>query len=198
MEMKRSAIGQLLQWKERKSGKPLILRGARQTGKTWLMREFGRRHYEKHVYLNFEDNPQLERLFSLGLDSARLIEGLGAYSGVSIDENTLVIFDEVQAVPKALASLKYFNENAPGYQIVAAGSLLGIALHEGTSFPVGKVEFMDLRPLSFCEFLCALGRERYAGLIESGDAQLITALKSDLIDLLKKYMFVGGMPEAVA
>jgi len=198
MGMHRLAINRLLAWKGKKGRKPLIIRGARQVGKTWLMREFGRRHYEKHVYVNFEDNPQMERLFSLGLDARRLAEGIGAYSGVSVDEDTLLIFDEVQAVPKALTSLKYFHENAPQYQIVAAGSLLGVALHPGTSFPVGKVEFMDLRPLSFSEFLRAAGCERHADVLEAGDLDMIAALKPELVDLLKKYMFVGGMPEAVA
>jgi len=196
--MKRLAINGLLKWKHEENRKPLIIQGARQVGKTWVMREFGRRHYEKHAYINFEDNPQMERLFSLSLKPDRLVEGLSAYSGVPIDENTLIIFDEVQAVPRALTSLKYFNENAPQYHIVAAGSLLGVALHPGTSFPVGKVGFMDLRPLSFSEFLCAIGHERYAEILESGDVDLIGTLRPELIDLIKKYMFVGGMPEAVA
>jgi len=196
--MQRRAINELIEWKHKQNRKPLIIRGARQVGKTWIMKEFGRRHYEKHVYVNFEDNPKMERLFSLGLDAERLLEGLSAYSSTLIDEHTLLIFDEVQAVPKALTSLKYFNENAPQYQIVAAGSLLGIALHQGTSFPVGKVEFMDLYPLSFSEFLCAVNHENYAELLESGNIDLIGALKHEFVDLLKKYMFVGGMPEAVA
>ena len=195
--MERSATNRLVEWKRRESRKPLIIRGARQVGKTWLMKEFGRRHYERHVYVNFENNPGMEQLFSLGLEAERLLEGLGAYSGTPIDENTLLIFDEVQAVPRALTSLKYFSENAPQYQIVAAGSLLGVALHQGTSFPVGKVEFMDLHPLSFSEFLRALDRERYAELLESGDTDLIAALRHEFTELLKKYMFVGGMPEAV-
>ena len=198
MEMNRFAINQLIAWKEKKSRKPLIIRGARQVGKTWLMKEFGKQYYEKHAYINFEDNPKMEQLFSLDLNTERLIEGLSVYSGLAIDENTLIIFDEVQAVPKALTSLKYFNENAPQYQIVAAGSLLGIALHQGTSFPVGKVEFMDLYPLSFSEFLCALNHEKYANILKSDNFDLIGTFKTELIDILKKYMFVGGMPEAVA
>jgi len=198
MKMKRLAVNRLVEWKRKKNRKPLIIRGARQVGKTWLMKEFGGRHYDKHVYINFEDNPKMERLFSLDLDAERLVEGLSAFSGISIDENTLIIFDEVQAVPKALTSLKYFSENAPQYHIIAAGSLLGVALHENTSFPVGKVEFMDLYPLSFSEFLCAVSHERYAEILESGDTDLIGTLKPELIDLLRKYMLVGGMPEAVA
>jgi len=198
MKMKRAAVSQLVGWKQKKNRKPLIIRGARQVGKTWIMKDFGERHYEKYVYINFEDNPKMERLFSLDLDPERLLEGFSAYAGTSIDENTLIIFDEVQAVHKALTSLKYFCENAPQYQIVAAGSLLGVALHEGTSFPVGKVEFMDLHPLSFSEFLCAVNHEQYAKILESGDTDLIGTLKPELVDLLRKYMLVGGMPEAVA
>ena len=197
MEMKRFALSQLIEWKDKKNKKPMIIRGARQVGKTWLMKEFGKHYYEKYVYVNFEDNPQMDRMFSLDLNPKRLIEGLSTYAGVSIDQDTLIIFDEVQAVPKALTSLKYFNENAPQYQILTAGSLLGIALHQGTSFPVGKVEFMDLHPLSFSEFLCAVDYERYAEVLKSGDFSFIEILKPELIDLLKKYIFVGGMPEAV-
>jgi predicted AAA+ superfamily ATPase len=197
MEMKRFALSQLIEWKDKKNKKPMIIRGARQVGKTWLMKEFGKHYYEKYVYVNFEDNPQMDRMFSLDLNPKRLIEGLSTYAGVSIDQDTLIIFDEVQVVPKALTSLKYFNENAPQYQILTAGSLLGIALHQGTSFPVGKVEFMDLHPLSFSEFLCAVDYERYAEVLKSGDFSFIEILKPELIDLLKKYIFVGGMPEAV-
>ena len=196
--MKRTAINELAKWKEKKGRKPLIVRGARQVGKTWLMKEFGKLYYKNCVYINFEDNPKMEKLFSIDLNTDRIIEGLSAYSGESITEETLIIFDEVQAVPRALTSLKYFNENASRYQIVAAGSLLGIALHPGTSFPVGKVEFMDLYPLSFREFLSALGYERYVDIIKAGDFELLETFRSDLIELLKKYMFVGGMPEAVA
>ena len=196
--MERFAINQLVAWKEKQGKKPLIIRGARQVGKTWLMKEFGKQYYDKYVYINFEDNQKMESLFSIDLNTERLLEGLNAYCNVSIDENTLIIFDEVQAVPRALTSLKYFNENAPQYQIIAAGSLLGIALHHGTSFPVGKIEFMDLYPLSFSEFLCALGYEKYTDALKSANIALIAALKHDLTDLLKKYMFVGGMPEVVA
>ena len=196
--MKRTVINDLAEWKKKKGRKPLILRGARQVGKTWLMQEFGRLHYKNCVYINFEDNKKMEELFSVDLNTDRLIEGLSIYSGETITEQTLIIFDEVQSVPRALTSLKYFNENAPKYQIISAGSLLGIALHPGTSFPVGKVEFMDLYPMSFPEFLNALGYERYVDLLEAGDFELIEVFRHDMIDLLRKYMFVGGMPEAVA
>ena len=148
--MYRSAMEQLNKWKQKTNKKPLIIRGARQVGKTWLMKEFGKTAYEKAVYINFDNNPQMKELFSLDMRIDRIIMGIELYVGHKISpHNTLLIFDEVQEVPKALSSLKYFNETAPEYQIVCAGSLLGIALHQGTSFPVGKVEFMDLYPLSF-------------------------------------------------
>ncbi len=137
-------------------------------------------------------------LFSSDLDIERIISGLELYSDVKIEaENTLIIFDEIQEVPRALASLKYFYENAPKYHVICAGSLLGIALHQGTSFPVGKVDFLKLYPLSFSEFLTAVGYKKYADLIISGDHEMLSAFKPDMTDLLKEYYYVGGMPEAV-
>ena len=196
--MYRKAIEQLKEWKKRSSRKPLIICGARQVGKTWLMKEFGTQCYKSTVYVNFENNEILERLFSRNLDVKRLIQGLELYAGKTIDpENTLIIFDEIQAVPRALTSLKYFNENAPQYHIVCAGSLLGIALHPGTSFPVGKVNFLNLYPLSFFEFLLALGKEKLVDVLERGDFELANLFKSDLVELLRQYFYVGGMPEAV-
>lgn len=196
--MYRTAIEKLLKWKESKHRKPLIIEGARQVGKTWLMKEFGRQAYSSTVYINFDSNSQMAELFSSDLDTSRIIMGLELYAGSKIDpENTLLIFDEVQEVPRALSSLKYFCENAPQYHIVCAGSLLGIALHEGTSFPVGKVDFLKLYPLSFVEFLMAVGKERYAELLAIRDFDLISAFKQTYIDALKQYYFVGGMPEAV-
>ena len=157
--MKRFALEKLKKWKENKNKKPLIIRGARQVGKTWLMKEFGKLYYENTVYINFDKNETMKELFGRDLDVSRIIKGLElVYSTKINSENTLLIFDEVQEVPEALSSLKYFYENAPQYQIVAAGSLLGVALHHGTSFPVGKVDFIDLYPLSFKEFLCAVGK----------------------------------------
>ena len=151
--MYRMAMEQMRQWKAKKRRKLLIIRGARQVGKTWLMKEFGANEYEQVVYINFDNNQRMKKLFEGGLAIERLITGLELYAGHKIDPfNTLLIFDEVQEVPQALSSLKYFNEDAPQYQIVCAGSLLGVALHHGTSFPVGKVEFLDLYPLSFFEF----------------------------------------------
>ena len=196
--MYRIAIEKLYKWKNSKRRKPLIIEGARQVGKTWLMKEFGEQAYAETVYINFDSNSRMADLFSADLDTDRLILGLELYAGRKINpENTLLIFDEVQEVPRALASLKYFYENAPQYHIVCAGSLLGIALHQGTSFPVGKVDFLKLYPLSFSEFLMATGNERFAELLKKQDYEMITSFKQTYIDALKHYYFVGGMPEAV-
>ncbi len=196
--MYRIAMEKLIKWKESSRRKPLIIEGARQVGKTWLMKEFGRRYYTDTVYINFDSNARMRELFASDLDTNRLIMGLELYSGRKIDaDHTLIIFDEIQEVPKALSSLKYFCENAPEYHIVCAGSLLGIALHEGTSFPVGKVDFLKLYPLSFKEFLMGIGKKRFAELIDTQDYQMITSFKQTYIDALKQYYFVGGMPEAV-
>lgn len=196
--MYRIAIEKLYKWKNSKRRKPLIIEGARQVGKTWLMKEFGKQAYADTVYINFDSNSRMADLFSADLDTDRLILGLELYAGRKINpDNTLLIFDEVQEVPRALASLKYFYENAPQYHIVCAGSLLGIALHQGTSFPVGKVDFLKLYPLSFSEFLMATGNERFAELLKNQDYEMITSFKRTYIDALKHYYFVGGMPEAV-
>lgn len=196
--MYRIAIEKLYKWKNSKRRKPLIIEGARQVGKTWLMKEFGKQAYADTVYINFDSNSRMADLFSADLDTDRLIMGLELYAGRKINpENTLLIFDEVQEVPRALASLKYFYENAPQYHIVCAGSLLGIALHQGTSFPVGKVDFLKLYPLFFSEFLMATGNERFAELLKNQDYEMITSFKQTYIDALKHYYFVGGMPEAV-
>ena len=196
--MYRIAIEKLYKWKNSKRRKPLIIEGARQVGKTWLMKEFGKQAYADTVYINFDSNSRMANLFSADLDTDRLIMGLELYAGRKINpENTLLIFDEVQEVPRALASLKYFYENAPQYHIVCAGSLLGIALHQGTSFPVGKVDFLKLYPLSFSEFLMATGNERFAELLKNKDYEMITSFKQTYIDALKHYYFVGGMPEVV-
>lgn len=196
--MYRSAMEKLYKWKESKRRKPLIIEGARQVGKTWLMKEFGHKAYENTVYINFDSNSVMADLFAIDLNTERLIMGIELYAGRKINpDNTLLIFDEVQEVPKALSSLKYFYENAPQYHIVCAGSLLGIALHGGTSFPVGKVDFLSLYPLSFKEFLIATVGEQYAKLLDSQDYQMITSFKNIFIDSLRQYYFVGGMPEAV-
>ena len=196
--MYRYAMKNLREWKNRKNRKPLIIEGARQVGKTWLMKEFGRQEYTNTVYINFDSNSRMAGLFSENLDITRIIRGIEIYTGKKINsENTLIIFDEVQEVPKALSSLKYFYEDAPEYHVVCAGSLLGIALHGGTSFPVGKVEFLKLYPMSFREFLTATGRKPYVELLEQKDHQMITSFKQVYIDALKEYYYVGGMPEAV-
>lgn len=196
--MYRIAIEKLKRWKESKNRKPLIIEGARQVGKTWLMKEFGKLYYSDTVYINFDSNSTMKELFDSDLNVEGIILGLELYTGKKIDfNNTLLIFDEIQEVPKALSSLKYFCENAPEYHIVCAGSLLGIALHQGTSFPVGKVDFLKLYPLSFKEFLIATGNERFADLLDKQDYQMITSFKQKYIDALKTYYFVGGMPEVV-
>lgn len=196
--MYRNAIENLYKWKQRKNQKPLIIRGARQVGKTWLMKEFGKTAYKETVYISFDNNPQMAELFSTNLQINRIITGLELYAGRKINpESTLLIFDEIQEAPRALTSLKYFNENAPQYQIVCAGSLLGVALHPGTSFPVGKVDFLDLYPLSFSEFMRAMGKERFAELLDKGDFEIAGTFRQEYIDLLKHYYYVGGMPEVV-
>ena len=179
-------------------GKFYKIRGARQVGKTWLMKEFGEKAYEQYVYISFDNNQQMKYLFSQDLNINRIVMGLELYAGHKINPyTTLIIFDEVQEVPQALTSLKYFNENAPEYQIICAGSLLGVALHQGTSFPVGKVDYLDLYPLSYIEFLQAMGKEQFLSLLNDCDYGMITTFKSEYIDLLKQYYYVGGMPEVV-
>ena len=197
--MKRYAMERLVEWKNSKKRKPLILRGARQVGKTWLMREFGNKHFDNVAYINFDNNKRMNILFDGDYDISRLIDGLQLESGERINpRTTLVVFDEVQETPKALSSLKYFYENAPEYAIVAGGSLLGVALHQGTSFPVGKVDYCHLYPLNFCEYLEGIGEEGLVELFRKNDWELIAAFKSKFIDWLRKYYFVGGMPEAVS
>ena len=196
--MYRYKFEDLKKWKVSKNRKPLIIRGARQVGKTWLMQEFGKNEYEKCAYINFDNNTRMEQLFSEGFDLERIIQGLKIESGVNIEpENTLIIFDEIQETPSALTSLKYFYENANEYHIIAAGSLLGVAMHAGTSFPVGKVDFLDLYPLNFFEFLKALGEDELVDLINKNDMDLITVFTDKFKTYLKEYMFIGGMPEVV-
>ena len=196
--MYRTAIEKLYKWKDGKHRKPLIIEGARQVGKTWLMKEFGSKAYAETVYINFDSNSGMAELFAADLDTDRLIMGLELFTGRKINpDRTLLIFDEVQEVPRALSSLKYFYENAPQYHIICAGSLLGIALYQGTSFPVGKVDFLNLYPLSFKEFLMATEKERFASLLDKQDYSMVTSFKQSYIDALKQYYFVGGLPEAV-
>lgn len=196
--MYREAMKQLELWKCAPDRKPLVLRGARQVGKTWIMKEFGTLHYEKFAYISMDENERMEEVFREAFDIGRIIEMLEIEVGFKIDpEKTLIIFDEVQEIPRALKSLKYFQETAPQFHIIAAGSLLGIALHEGTSFPVGKVDFCDLYPLTFREFLLACGEEKLLEILDRNDSDMMQVFKSKYTDYLKYYYFVGGMPEAV-
>lgn len=197
-KMYRYAIEELYKWKEKQYRKPLIIEGARQVGKTWLMKEFGARAYPNTIYINFDSNTHMAALFEKDLDTERIILGLELYANQKINpDNTLLIFDEIQEVPHALSCLKYFYENAPQYHIICAGSLLGIALHGGTSFPVGKVDFLKLYPLSFKEFMLAIGKERFVELLDKQDFTMIASFKQTFIDALKHYYYIGGMPEAV-
>jgi len=191
-------MDELIKWKADKKKKPLIIRGARQVGKTWLMKEFGNLHYATTIYIMLDNNPIMKELFGKDLDVHRIIKGIEMAYRTKIDpQSTLLIFDEIQEVPQALTSLKYFNENAPEYQIIAAGSLLGVALHPGTSFPVGKVDFLNLYPLSFKEFLSAGGKDDFVDCLNNKDFEMANVFRNDYIDSLKKYFYIGGMPEAV-
>ncbi|HCY00266.1 MAG TPA: ATPase [Bacteroidales bacterium] len=197
--MVRDKMSDLVAWKNRVGRKPLVVRGARQVGKTWLMKEFGHSHFEKVLYVNFEKTKRLQSLFEMDFDIKRVQIALQAETGIRITpENTLIILDEIQSAPSALNALKYFCEDAPELYIIAAGSLLGVALHAQTSFPVGKVEFMDLYPMSYYEFLNAMGEKDILEILQSNDWELITTFKSKYIELLRQYYFVGGMPEAVS
>lgn len=195
--MRRDAMQQLYDWKEKTTRKPLIVRGARQVGKTWLMKEFASSAYRQFAYINFEDNEVMKDVFQKDFDVERILMAIQLVTGIVVDTETLIIFDEIQEAPRGLTALKYFQEKAPQYHLVAAGSLLGIAMHSNDSFPVGKVDFMDLYPLSFSEFLEAVGQEAFARLLAKKDWGLIAAFRSKLIDLLKQYYYVGGMPEVV-
>ena len=196
--MYRYAINDLIAWKNSQNHMPLIIKGARQVGKTWLMQEFGKTQYEKIAYISFDSNPRLDTLFQKDLNVKRLLDGLNIEVGFNITpKNTLIIFDEIQENPLALTSLKYFCENAPEYDIVAAGSLLGVAHHQGTGFPVGKIEYLNLYPLSFKEFLLAMNENQILEIIDKNDFDMQKVFKERIIDLLRRYCYVGGMPKAV-
>jgi len=176
----------------------LILRGARQTGKTWLLKEFGRLHFRELVYVNFEETPNLRTVFKSDFDIKRIISTLEIYSKKVISsEDTLIVFDEIQSAENGITSLKYFCENAPRYYVIAAGSLLGMGLHSNVSFPVGKVDFMDLRPMTFSEFLMALNEDGIADTLRNNDWVTLSLFHNKLIEYLKYYLYVGGMPEVV-
>lgn len=196
--MERTAIKILYKWKDKENRKPLIIRGARQVGKTWLMKEFGKKEYAQTAYVNFENSKVLKDLFSEDYNINRIINAIQIETGVHINaQNTLIILDEIQEAKGGITSLKYFYENTPEYHVIAAGSLLGVSLHQHTSFPVGKVNFMDLYPLSFPEFLKALNQESLLKLIESGEWDLIRNFKTKFTELLRQYYYTGGMPEVV-
>ena len=195
--MERAIYQQLKTWKDSPSRKPLILEGARQVGKTYILKEFGNREYDNLVYINCDNNDKLSAIFS-DYDT-RIIRSISAISGESIvPGKTLIFLDEIQEINKGLASLKYFCENAPEYHVAVAGSLLGITLHEGTSFPVGKVDMLYLYPMDFEEFLLAMGREKLVEVMRSRDWDTLTPLRPLCEELLRQYYFTGGMPEAVA
>lgn len=195
--MERFLYNQLKIWKNSKDKKPLILEGARQVGKTWLLKQFGKNEYENFVYINCDNNPQLENIF-IDYDVKRIIRNLSAIANTKIEpEKCLIFFDEIQEFPRALTSLKYFCEDAPDFHVVAAGSLLGLFDHQGTGFPVGKVDRLFLYPLSFMEFLLALGNDILVEQIKNHNWEELNALLPTLIELLRQYYFTGGMPAVV-
>jgi len=198
--MERTLITKLSEWKESKNRKPLILKGVRQCGKTYLLKEFGKRCYESYAYFNFEENDALKTVFEKDYDTSRILFELGLYFGKTIEPNkTLLILDEIQECGRAITAMKYFCENAPEYHVVCAGSLLGIALQNQLSFPVGKVDFLTLYPMSFSEFLRAAGTEALASFVENfkkGD-NLPELIGEKLSTFLRQYYITGGMPEVV-
>ena len=196
--MYRKSINELIKWKNNPNRLPLIIRGARQVGKTWLMKEFGKLEYKQVAYISFDNNPRLQELFKQDFNIKRIIDVLEIEVGFKITpKDTLIIFDEIQENPLTITSLKYFCENAPEYNIIAAGSLLGVAHHKGTGFPVGKVEYLDLYPMSFYEFLQAVEETQLLKIIQENNFDTIKIFKDKIIDLLRRYCFVGGMPKVV-
>jgi predicted AAA+ superfamily ATPase len=195
--MKRDIISGLSEWKNKENRQPLILTGARQVGKTWTMKEFGSKNFKKTAYISFDNNSGMRNLFENSVRPNELIPFLNAQAGVEIDSETLLIFDEIQEIPKALTALKYFCEERPDIAIIAAGSTLGISMHSGVSFPVGKVEFMTLHPMSFVEFLDAIGETQLRAAIETKNYVLLNSFHEKLLGLVKQYMLVGGMPEVL-
>ena len=198
--MKRSAYNKLLKWKNSNKRKPLVLQGARQVGKTYLVNMFGEAEYENYIYLNFEQDTNLHSLFDSKLNPEIIINNISLYIGKKVvPTNTLLFFDEIQVAPTVLTSLKYFQEQAPQYHIIAAGSLLGISVGKGTSFPVGKVNFLTLYPMSFNEYLLALGEDLLVDMLEriKNPVPFADAIHSKLLDRLKMYLYLGGMPEVI-
>jgi len=197
--MYRTKIKELIEWKISGNRKPLVFLGARQVGKTWLIQEFGETEYRQMLYINFEDSTDLREMFLPDLNVKRLITNFELYSGLKITpEDTLIVLDEIQAAPRGITSLKYFYENAPQYQIIAAGSLLGVKLHPDESFPVGKVDFIELHPMSFGEFLLAMGENGLARILDEKLWDVLPAFTEKFKEFLRYYFYVGGMPEVVA
>ena len=196
--MRRTALRDLTEWKASANRKPLILNGARQVGKTWLLREFAKTAYKKEAYIVCRKNDLAKQVFARDFDIGRILRDLSALSKVDITPgDTLIVLDEVQDIPEAIEALKYFYEQAPEYHIAVAGSLLGISLHQGVSFPVGKVDELNVFPMNFMEFLDAVGEQQSLALLENRDFNGIAPLHEKFVDLLRQYYFVGGMPEAV-
>ncbi|MDR2970880.1 MAG: ATP-binding protein [Bacteroidales bacterium] len=197
--MYRTGINKLIQWKLDKNRKPLVFLGARQVGKTWLAQEFGKTEYKQMVYINFEKSEEFRELFLPNLDTKRLISHFEFYAGFKIKpEDTLIVLDEIQAAPRGITSLKYFCEDAPEYHILAAGSLLGINIHPNESFPVGKVDFFELQPMSFYEFLLAMDEKGLVRILDEKQWDLLPFFSHKFKEFLKYYFYIGGMPEAVA
>ena len=196
--MERLNLQQLTEWKNNSKRKPLILNGARQVGKTWLLHEFAKKEYKKEAYFVCRKNAVLKNIFIQDFNMERILRSLRALSGTDITpDDTLIIFDEVQEIPEIIESLKYFSEELPQYHVAVAGSLLGISLHNNISFPVGKVDTINVYPMSFEEFLIAKGEKETYNLLNNKDFEATNLIHDKLIDLLRQYYFVGGMPEAV-
>ena len=196
--MERSIYNKLVEWKNKKNHKPLILNGARQVGKTYILQEFGKREYKKLAFFSLDRNQKAAEVFEKGGTTTDILMALSAISQVDITPNdTLMVLDEIQDCPKALETLKFFCEDAPDIHIIVAGSLLGISLHSGVSYPVGKVEELRLYPMNFIEFLDAMGKEKMASILKEGNWNVINLLETELISLLRQYYYVGGMPAAV-
>lgn len=196
--MKRLIINQLIRWKENSQRRPLILNGARQVGKTYILKAFGKLHYRNVAYVNLDSQRELAKVFEQDFNVARIIRSLSAFLNIHIEpQHTLIVLDEVQECPAALHALKYFCEDAPEYHVVVAGSLLGISLHGNSSFPVGKVDMLRMFPLTFEEFLMALGEEQLVKLMKEGETEVIDTLSGRFVDCLRQYYYTGGMPAVV-
>lgn len=196
--MRRKIYSRLLEWKNSKDRRPLMLLGARQVGKTWIMQHFGEQEYSKVVYVNCDDEPRMKQIFDLDYDIERILTTLQAITGQKATPgDTLIVLDEIQEVPRGLHSLKYFCEKAPEYHVMVAGSLLGVTLGGGESFPVGKVDMLYMYPMDYEEFLEATGHGEWVGLLRSHDWPLVDALLPKLVELLRQYYYVGGMPGVV-